>query len=201
MARPPVTDPLLLATTSAGKIRELGALLAPLSVRLLTPIDLGTILDVEETGSTYEENARLKAQAYSRATGIATLAEDSGLEIDALNGAPGIYSARFEGLPDGPIKNARILELLRDVTDDKRGCRYICCIVYIDAAGRESVFEGRCEGVIAHEPAGSGGFGYDPIVFIPEARLTMAELSEAEKNRISHRGRAAEKLLAHLTSV
>jgi non-canonical purine NTP pyrophosphatase (RdgB/HAM1 family) len=192
---------LLIATTSAGKIRELTALLAAVPARLVTPTSLGITLDVEETGSTYEENARLKATAYARAAGIATLAEDSGLEIDALGGEPGVYSARYRGLPDGPVKNANLLELLHDVPAERRTCRYVCSMVYIDEEGREFVCEGRCEGRIATEPRGSGGFGFDPIVFIPEVGATMAELPEEEKNRISHRARAAQQLVAHLSSV
>jgi XTP/dITP diphosphohydrolase len=192
---------LLLATTSAGKIRELTALLAPLGLELVTPPEVGTVLEVEETGSTYVENARLKAQAYAAATSMPTLGEDSGLEIDALNGAPGIYSARFEGIPDGPVKNARILELLRDVPEARRGCTYVCAIVYVDAAGDDHVFTGRCPGVITTEPRGSGGFGFDPIMFVPDAGATMAELSKAEKNRISHRARAAQQLVAYLTQL
>ncbi len=191
---------MLLATTSAGKVRELTALLAPLGVQLVTPPQVGVVLKVEETGSTYVENARLKATAYAQATSVPTLGEDSGLEIDALDGAPGIYSARFEGIPDGPVKNARVLDLLRGVPEERRGCRYVCAIVYIDAAGAEHVFQGECRGRISTEPRGSGGFGFDPIVFLPEVGATMAELAEAEKNRISHRARAAQQLVAYLES-
>ncbi len=189
---------LLLATTSAGKIRELTSLLAPLGIELLTPPQLGVVLEVEETGSTYVQNARLKAMAYAQATSAPTLGEDSGLEIDALDGAPGIYSARFEGIPDGPVKNARVLELLRDLPEEQRGCRYVCAIVYIDGAGAEHVFQGECRGVITHEPRGSGGFGFDPIVYVPAAGATMAELTEADKNRISHRARAVQQLVSYL---
>lgn len=192
--------PLLLATTSAGKIRELSAILRPAGLHIVTPAALGLVLDVAETGATYRDNARLKASAYARATGLATVGEDSGLEIDALGGGPGVFSARYQGLPDGPEKNARILEELRGVPTKQRACRYVCVIVYIDQDGMEWVFEGRCEGRIAHEPRGSGGFGFDPIVYLPELGATMAELPEAEKNRISHRARAARQLLTLLTA-
>ncbi len=192
---------LLLATTSAGKIRELTALLASLGLELVTPPQIGTILDVEETGATYEENARLKAMAYAQATALPTLGEDSGLEIDALAGAPGIYSARFEGIPDGPVKNARVLELMRDVPEAGSGCKYVCAIVYVDATGVEHVFEGTCSGRITRLPTGEGGFGFDPIMFVPEAGGTMAELSSEAKNRVSHRARAAQKLVAFLTQL
>jgi len=130
-----------------------------------------------------------------------TIGEDSGIEIDALNGEPGVYSARYHGLPDGPVKNAHILELLRDVPWSRRGCRYRCAIVLVDPNGAEGAFEGRCAGRIAFEPAGEGGFGYDPIMWIPRLGRTMAELTEAEKNRISHRGRAARKLARHLARI
>jgi XTP/dITP diphosphohydrolase len=192
---------LLVATTNAGKLRELRSLLEPLGWTILSPVDAGTVLTVEETGSTFAENARLKATAYAQASGALTIGEDSGIEIDALGGEPGVYSARYHGLPDGPIKNAHVLELLRDVPASRRGCRYVCSIVLQRPGGDEQVFEGRCAGRIAFEPAGNGGFGYDPIMLIPRLGKTMAELSEAEKNRLSHRGRAARKLARYLARI
>jgi len=189
---------LLVATTNQGKLAELKALLPQL--KILAPSDLETQLAIEETGRTFVENARLKASAYHLATGLRTMGEDSGIEIDALNGEPGVYSARYHGLSDGPIKNAYVLELLRDVPDPRRGCRYVCAIVLIDQNGREHVFEGRCRGRIARAPAGEGGFGYDPIFLVPRLGRTMAELSAEEKNRISHRGRAVRKLARYLTA-
>ncbi len=190
------TADLLVATTNPGKVRELRTLLPGL--RLLTPGETGVELDVEETGSTFVENARLKASAYHAATGLRTMGEDSGIEIDALHGEPGVYSARYHGLPDGPIKNAHILELLANVPSVRRGCRYVCSIVLIDSDGSEHVFEGECRGEITREPAGDGGFGYDPIFLIPRVKRTMAELSAEEKNRVSHRGRAVRKLARYL---
>jgi XTP/dITP diphosphohydrolase len=189
---------LLVATTNEGKVRELSALLLDAPVRLLRPADLGLEMDVEETGATYAENAAQKAHAWFDRTGMPTLAEDSGIEIDALNGEPGIFSARYLGLPDGPIKNARIIELLTDVPPSRRGCRYICSMVLLDPGKPPRMFEGRCAGRIAFEPAGAGGFGYDPIMFIPRLGRTMAEIPEDEKNRISHRGRATRKLARYL---
>jgi XTP/dITP diphosphohydrolase len=188
---------LLAATTNPGKLAELRALLPCLTV--LAPTDVGSLLPVEETGATFVENARLKAAAYHAATGLRTMGEDSGIEIDALNGEPGVYSARYKGLPDGPVKNAHILELLRDVPEGRRGCRYRCAIVLIDRDD-EQVFEGECRGRIARWPAGEGGFGYDPIFLVPRLRRTMAELSADEKNRISHRGRAVRKLARYLSA-
>jgi XTP/dITP diphosphohydrolase len=189
---------LLIATTNAGKVRELRALLADAASALVSPADIGLSLAVEETGSTFIENARIKARAYFDAAATRTIAEDSGIEIDALGGEPGVYSARYHGLPDGPIKNAHILDLLADVEPSRRNCRYVCAIVYMDESGEEHVFEGECRGSIAAAPAGNGGFGFDPIVFLPRLGRTMAELTEDEKNRISHRGRAARRFLRFL---
>jgi XTP/dITP diphosphohydrolase len=194
------SQPLLIATTNAGKVRELRVLLADLPYQVVTPADVGLSLDVEETGDTFVENARLKARAYHDATGLMTIGEDSGLEIDALGGEPGVYSARYHGLPDGPIKNAHVLELLRQVPTSRRGCRYRCAIVLLDPGGNEHVFEGKCAGRIAYEPAGNNGFGYDPIVLIPRLGQTVAELSDETKNRISHRGRASRQLVRFLRS-
>jgi len=188
---------LLVATTNLGKVRELRTMLHGMTV--LTPPDIGVQLTVEETGETFVENARLKAVAYHEATGLRTMGEDSGIEIDALHGEPGVYSARYHGLPDGPIKNAHVLELLRDVPDADRGCRYVCAIVLIEPDGTEHVYEGECRGRVARAPAGEGGFGYDPIFFVAERGRTMAELSAEEKNAVSHRGEAVRKLIQHLT--
>jgi XTP/dITP diphosphohydrolase len=185
---------LLVATTNLGKVRELAPLLNGAPYQLVSPADLGITLDVEESATTFVGNARLKARAHFEASCIATMAEDSGLEIDALGGQPGVYSARYEGLPDGPIKNARILDLLRDVPASRRGCRYRCAIVLVLQDGEEHVFEGRCAGRISRVSAGDNGFGFDPIFEVPRLSRTMAELSDEEKNRISHRGRATRKL-------
>lgn len=191
-------DRLLLATTSAGKQRELQALLGDLPLTLVTPADLGITLVPEETGTTFAENAALKAHAYHAAAGIPTLAEDSGLEVEALGGAPGVYSARWEGLPDGAEKNGLLLRRLADVPEAQRGARYVCHMVLLDRQGAEHHAEGECRGRIAGAPAGSGGFGYDPVFYVPPLGQTMAELPPAEKDRISHRGAAAARLRAIL---
>ncbi len=196
-AQPRITD-LLVATTNEGKVRELRALLDGLPMRLIRPADLGLKMDIAETGSTYAENAALKAQAWFEKTGLPTLAEDSGLEIDALGGEPGVLSARYLDLPDGAIKNAHVLDMLQGVPTSRRGCRYVCVINLIEGEGQSRFFEGRCAGRIAFEPAGEGGFGYDPIMLIPRLGQTVAELPEDEKNRISHRGRATRKLARYL---
>ena len=130
-----------------------------------------------------------------------TVAEDSGLEINALGGRPGVHSARYEGLPDGPAKNARMLELLSGVPARRRGCRYRCAIVLIHPNGEERFFEGRCAGRIADAPSGENGFGFDPIFLIPRLGLTMAEVSDESKNRMSHRGRATHKLIRYLNTI
>lgn len=189
---------LLLATSNQGKLRELASLLQGTGRELVSPRDLGLTLNIEEMGRTFVQNARLKARAYLHATGIPTVGEDSGLEIEALGGEPGVLSARYHGLPDGPEKNAHVLHLLDGVPPERRRCRYLCAIVLAQSDGRERVFTGQCLGRIAIAPAGTGGFGFDPIVLIPRLGRTMAELSEEEKNRVSHRGRAARKLLRYL---
>jgi XTP/dITP diphosphohydrolase len=193
----PGPNTLLVATTNKGKLSELRALLPQLTI--LAPDDVGALPPIDETGQTFVENARLKATAYHAATGLRTIGEDSGIEINALNGEPGVYSGRYHGLPDGPLKNAHVLELLRAVPDRSRGCRYVCAIVLVEEDGQEHVFEGECRGRVAQAPAGEGGFGYDPIFLVPRFGRTMAELSGEEKNRISHRGRAVRKLARHLS--
>src|SRR5918911_2681781 len=179
-------DRLLLATTSAGKQRELRALLGALPLALVTPADLGLTLVPEETGTTFAANAAQKAHAYFAAAGVPTLAEDSGLEVDALGGAPGVYSARWEGLPDGAEKNALLLSRVADVPPEHRGCRYVCHMVLVDGGGAEHHAEGECRG--------TGGFGYDPLFYVPGRGQTMAELPAADKDRLSHRGAAAARL-------
>jgi XTP/dITP diphosphohydrolase len=201
MSAPPALRPgdrLLLATTSAGKQRELRALLGDLPLVLVTPADLGLTLVPEETGTTFAANAAIKAHAYHAAAGLPTLAEDSGLEVEALGGAPGVYSARWEGLPDGAEKNALLLERLGDVPDDARGCRYLCHIVLLDRDGHEHHASGALQGRVAYAARGAGGFGYDPVFYLPEQGCTVAELPAAEKDRLSHRGRAVAALRALL---
>lgn len=147
--------------------------------------------DVEETGETFKENAILKATEYARFTGELTLADDSGLEVDALEGAPGVYSSRFA--PTDAERNAKLLKLMENVPDDRRTARFRCVIAIVEPNGRIETTEGTVEGVIAHEPKGEHGFGYDPVFYVPELGKTMAELTSAEKNAISHRGKALEK--------
>jgi XTP/dITP diphosphohydrolase len=181
---------LLIATTSQGKLGEWQTLLADLPIRLLTLGDVGIDFDVRETGKTFAANARLKAEAYGRASGRLTLAEDSGLIVAALGGAPGVLSARWEGY-DYAHKNHLLIRLLEGKHGRERTCAYVCSVVIRHPDGRTWQVRGEVRGQIAHTPAGSGGFGYDPIFYVPRLRKTLAEIPEDEKDRISHRGRAA----------
>lgn len=185
---------LLIATHNRGKVQEYREILGDLPFELITLDDAEITEDVDETGATFEENARLKADAYSQQSGLLTIADDSGLEVDALGGEPGVYSKRYagEGKSDAD-RNAFLLEKLREVPQEKRAARFRCVIVIEDAQGQRWVTEGTCKGEIAFAPRGTNGFGYDPIFIVPEHGKHLAELSSEEKNRISHRGRAAVK--------
>lgn len=182
---------LLVATKNPGKAREVAQILAGSPYEIVTLADYPDAPEVEETGATFVENAVLKARAYADLTGMLTMADDSGLEVDALDGAPGVYSSRFA--PTDSERIARLLELLRDVPDELRTARFRCAIAIVWPDGRVDTCEGKVEGTITHEPRGSNGFGYDPIFFVPELAKHFAELDSGEKNAISHRGRALEK--------
>jgi XTP/dITP diphosphohydrolase len=184
---------LLIATTSAGKLREWQALLADVPYTLLTLRDVGIEFDVEETGTTFAQNARLKAEAYGAASGLLTLTEDAGLSVAALQGAPGVRSARWEG-DDYAHKNALLITLLEGKTGAARACKYVCSVMLREPDGNLWQVRGECRGQIAHAPAGNGGFGYDPVFYIPRLRRTLAEVAIDEKDRISHRGRAAGRI-------
>ena len=179
---------LVLSTRNPHKVRELQTLLAPHEV---LPLPDGVELP-PETGDTFADNALIKARAAAEATGLPAVADDSGIEAAALGGAPGVRSARYAG--EDATDQENLDRLLREVPDDgDRRVRYVCILAFVDEAGREHLFEGHCDGTLAHEPRGSGGFGYDPA-FVPLDRddgLTMAEITPEEKDEISHRGRAA----------
>ena len=199
-----MSTPLLIATRNQGKLREYADLLVGLPFRLVAPADLGIDLSVVESGGTYAENAYRKAVAYVQASALLTLADDSGLEVDALDGAPGVRSARFAAGDDADRVRA-LLRTLADagVSEDNRAARFRCVIVLAAPDGRSWSTAGDCAGRIIDTPRGSGGFGYDPVFFIPSHGCTMAELSSDEKNRISHRARAAQAIrpiLAQLSS-
>ncbi|UCC62951.1 MAG: RdgB/HAM1 family non-canonical purine NTP pyrophosphatase [Anaerolineae bacterium] len=186
---------LLIATHNWGKLREYAALLAGLPLTLVTPDELGIHLEVIESGETYADNARLKAVAYAQASSLLTLADDSGLEVDALDGAPGVRSARYAVGDDAD----RVTALLRTlacarVPEEDRSARFRCVIALAAPDDRTWFTEGECAGRIIDTPRGSGGFGYDPIFFLPSYGCTMAELPPEEKNRVSHRARAAQAI-------
>ncbi len=186
---------LLVATHNRGKVAEYADMLAEFEVEWLTLSDVGVTMDVEETGDSFLANGRLKAISYARETGLLTLAEDSGLEVDALNGEPGIYTARYGG--EGLSHEERYRFLLNNMEDTlNRAARFRCVIVLCDENGREiGHSDGVCEGAIAYEPMGDGGFGYDPVFYLPERNKTMAQLPAATKHKISHRGQALKNIM------
>jgi XTP/dITP diphosphohydrolase len=190
---------ILVASTNPGKLKELQEMLGR-DIEWVGLADFPNIPEIEEDGKTFAENARKKALGYAKATGLWTLADDSGLVVDALGGQPGVKSARFSGDKDknrGLLdhKNmAKVLDLLKDVPKDKRSARFVCCLCL---ASPEKVLietEGKLEGVITNQPAGENGFGYDPIFFVPKLNKTVAQLTNEEKNETSHRGNAIRKL-------
>jgi XTP/dITP diphosphohydrolase len=190
---------LLLATNNQGKLREYRALLRGIPFEIATPAVLGIIGGVEEVGNSFEENAALKAAAMAGQSGLLTLADDSGLEVDALGGEPGTRSHRYagEGASDTD-RNTYLLTKLKSAPAKDRTARFRCVIAIAAPDGKVRLFSGECPGVIIDTPRGENGFGYDPIFFIPELGKTMAELTLAEKNKISHRARAAEKAKNYL---
>ncbi len=186
---------LLIATNNAHKIMEFRRLLAEIPYELVTPTEVGLALEVEEDGETFEENARKKARAFSEASGLPALADDSGIEVDALGGRPGVQSARYGGT--GISDADRVELLLREmegIPDEQRACRYRVVLVLATAGGGEHVTSGTCEGRVAHEPAGANGFGYDPVFYVPAYGRTIAQMDAAEKDAISHRGHAARAM-------
>jgi len=200
-----VTRRLVLGTNNRGKLREYQDLLAGCNFELVTPSDLGLDFHPDETGATFAENAAIKAEEASRASGLPALADDSGLEVDALDGRPGLYSARYagRGRTSETISEREqvrlLLEEMATVPDERRSARFVCAIA-IAAPGRQThVVQAAWEGNIAHEARGEHGFGYDPIFLVPgEGGRTSAELEPARKNRISHRGQAAAMALDEL---
>ena len=190
---------ILVATTNPGKISELRAML-DLDVELAGLADFPNINEIKEDGETFAENARKKAVGYAKQTGLWTLADDSGLVVDALGGEPGVKSARFSGAKDKERtlldhKNmAKVLKLLEEVPSEKRTARFVCCLCLANAETVLIETEGKLEGVIAEREEGANGFGYDPIFFVPKLNRTVAQLTYEEKNAISHRGSAIRRL-------
>ena len=191
---------LLIATNNPGKLGEYTRLLAGCGFSLVTPAQKGIDIEVAETGSTFTDNATLKAMALSAASGLLTLADDSGLEVDALGGAPGVLSARYGGDKASDAERIDLLlKNLKGVPLEKRTARFKCVIAIARPGGELQLAEGAVEGLIAFAPRGGQGFGYDPVFLLPESGKTMAELSPEEKNRVSHRAQAAAKACEYLT--
>jgi XTP/dITP diphosphohydrolase len=191
---------VVLASANPGKIRELKPLLAPCGLDVVAQSDFD-IPSVEEVGESFVENAILKARHAARLSGLAAVADDSGIMVDALNGAPGIYSARYAGAGASDSDNVNLLlDNLRDVPEARRGARFVCLVVYMSHAEDACplICEGIWHGRITRAPAGDGGFGYDPVFYPHDCRCTSAELEPAHKNTISHRARAMQALLARL---
>ena len=188
----------IVATENEGKMREFRAALADVGIELRSAADEGVTDFPPESGTTYEENALLKAAHAAHATGLAALGDDSGLEVDALDGAPGVYSARFGGDLTPGERIAHLLAKLRKVPDTERGARFVCRLVLATPDGDVVSFEGTCEGRILQGPRGEEGFGYDPVFYSEELGKTFAEASEPEKRSVSHRGRAIAAFRAWL---
>ena len=188
---------LLLASGNRGKLGELNRLLSPLGIEVVAPDAVGGIPDVVEDGDTFEHNAAKKAREVAAARGMMVLADDSGLEVDALDGAPGVYSARYAGGGGDKANNDKLLAALASIPRDQRSARFRCVLAFTDPGGRLGaevhLTRGVCEGIIGPAPRGTGGFGYDPLFELADGR-TMAELSPEEKGAHSHRGRAAEHM-------
>lgn len=179
----------VLASHNKKKIVEMRDILAQLGVEVLSQADVGVDLEPEETGATFEENARIKARAVMEATGLPAIADDSGLVVDALNGEPGVYSARYGG--EGLDDTGRWKLLLKNMEGQtNRACKFVSVICCAFPDGSELTARGECPGVLDHKPSGEGGFGYDPVFYLPELGKTMAQLAPEEKNKISHRGNA-----------
>lgn len=193
---------LVLASGNAGKLREFAGLLADLGTQVIPQSELG-IDDADETGLSFVENAILKARHASAASGLPALADDSGLEVDALDGAPGIYSARYSGAEANDRRNIEhLLTQMQSVADGQRRARYQCVLVFMRHADDPTplICQGSWEGEILREPRGEGGFGYDPVFWLPDQQCSVAELDPAEKQRLSHRGLAAHQLLQALAA-
>lgn len=193
---------IVFATGNAGKMREVRLILEDLGCEVVSMKEAGADPDIVEDGASFAENAEIKARAVWNCTGDIVLADDSGLVVDYIGGEPGIYSARYMGEDTSyEIKNRNIIERVKDAVGAERAARFICNIAAVLPDGRVLHTEAAMEGVIAEEPAGCGGFGYDPILYIPEFGKTSAELEIDEKNRISHRGKALEAMKAELRAV
>ena len=191
---------VVLASNNKGKVRELGQLLSSFDMEVVPQSEFNAG-EVEETGLTFVENAILKARHAAQVSGLPAIADDSGLEVDALKGAPGIYSARFAGVGANDQDNLhKLLKELKDIPDEQRTARFQCLLVYMRHANDPTplICQGTWEGIITHEPQGDNGFGYDPVFYVPTHQCTSAQLTPEQKNHLSHRGQALQKLLQNL---
>lgn len=190
---------IIFATGNAGKIKEINMIMQDTGMEVVSMKEAGITVDVEENGSTYEENALIKARAVAACTDDIVMADDSGLEIDYLNKEPGVYSARYLGEDTSyRIKNANLIERLEGVADAQRTARFVCAIAAVLPDGKELTTRATIEGRIGYEERGENGFGYDPIFYVPEFGKTTAELTEEEKNKVSHRGKALQLMKEEL---
>lgn len=193
---------IIFATGNAGKMREIRLILGDLGCEILSMKEAGADPEINENGKTFAENAEIKARAVWHCTGDIVLADDSGLVVDYIGGEPGVYSARYMGEDTSyEIKNRNIIERLSGAEGDERSARFVCNIAAVLPDGRVVHTEAAMEGMIAREPAGDGGFGYDPILYLPEFGKTSAQLTIEQKNRISHRGKALEAMKSELKRV
>mgnify|MGYP000767299027 CR=1 FL=1 len=190
---------IVLASTNQGKVREVAMMVQDMGIEIVPLSETAFQGEIEETGTTFEENAIIKAMQVAKTLGIPALADDSGLEIDYLNKEPGIYSARYLG-EDTPysVKNANLIQRLEGVPEEKRTARFVCAIAAVLPDGRELTTRATIEGRIGYEEKGTNGFGYDPIFYVPEFGKSTAELTEEEKNQVSHRGKALELMKEEL---
>lgn len=191
---------VVLASNNPNKLREMKAILAPLGWEILSQAEAGVHVEPEENGLTFEDNSRIKAQAVMEVSGLPAIADDSGIEVDALNGAPGVHSARYggESCPDDDARNQLLLKNMENVPEQQRTARFVSVITMTCPDGTEVAARGELEGTILRRLQGDGGFGYDPLFYIPAESCTMAELTPERKNEISHRAKALEKFVDKL---
>ncbi len=192
---------VVIATKNKGKAKDFEALFQPLGFEVVTMFDVAPDMEIEETGTTFEENAVLKAETLAKELNMIVIADDSGLAVDALDGAPGVYSARYAGDHDDEANIVKVLENLAGVPEEKRTARFMCALAIAGPEMDTTTVFGTCEGVILQEKRGTNGFGYDPIFFVPELGRAMAELTPEEKGAISHRGNAIRKLAEALPTL
>ena len=184
---------VILASKNPHKLTELSAILSQHGFEIALESEYGLDIDVDETGTTFEENSLLKAEAVMKASGLPVLADDSGLMVDALDGAPGVYSARYGHKSSDGERTAFLLENMKDVPDEKRTAKFVCVITCLWPDGHKIVARGECPGVNTREVHGENGFGYDPVLYLPELGMTYAELPSEQKNAMSHRARALQE--------